>query len=105
MSNTDTSSIADYIGSAKPRPWYKKWWLWLLAVLLIGGIAAAVLLGGEETPPDYITTEVEQRSLDLTVTATGNLRPTNQVEVGSEVSGRIERVLVDVRLERVEQLH
>jgi len=30
------------------------------------------------------------------VSATGNLRPTNLVEVGSEVSGRIDEVLVDV---------
>ncbi len=46
----------------------------------------------EPPKPDYITAEVESRSLDLTVTATGNLRPTNQVEVGSEVSGRIDRI-------------
>ena len=37
-----------------------------------------------------------ERSLDIEVTATGNLRPTNQVDVGSEVSGRVDRVLVDV---------
>jgi HlyD family secretion protein len=39
---------------------------------------------------------VSERSLDIEVTATGNLRPTNQVDVGSEVSGRVDRVLVDV---------
>ena len=37
-----------------------------------------------------------QRSLVLSVTATGNLRPTNQVEVGSEVSGKLDDVFVDV---------
>jgi HlyD family secretion protein len=46
--------------------------------------------------PEYITEEVVMRSLDIEVTATGNLRPTNQVDVGSEVSGRIDRVYVDV---------
>jgi HlyD family secretion protein len=46
--------------------------------------------------PDYITEAVTQRSLDLTVTATGNLRPTNMVQVGSEVSGRIDAIYVDV---------
>ncbi len=30
------------------------------------------------------------------MTATGNLRPTNQVQVGSEVSGRIDNIYVDV---------
>jgi HlyD family secretion protein len=46
--------------------------------------------------PEYIAEPVTRHSLDITVTATGNLRPTNQVQVGSEVSGRIDRVLVDV---------
>src|SRR5690606_23266837 len=50
----------------------------------------------EEAKPEYITEAVVERSLDIEVTATGNLRPTNQVDVGSEVSGRIDRVLVDV---------
>ena len=105
MSTPDTSSpqdIADYLGTAKPRPWYKRKWVWIVAALLVAaGIAYSVLAGGEKTP-DYITAEVTQRSLDLTVSATGNLRPTNQVEVGSEVSGRIDRVLVDVN-DRVSQ--
>ena len=34
-------------------------------------------------------------SLTVTVTATGNLEPTNQVDVGSEVSGLVEAVFVD----------
>ena len=99
MNATDTSGqqdIADYLGTAKPRRWYKRRWVWAVAALLIIGIIAALLLQGGDKAPDYITAEVEQRSLDLTVSATGNLRPTNQVEVGSEVSGRIDRVLVDV---------
>jgi len=96
MSQTDTTDIADYLGTAQPRPWYKKIWVWCLGALLLAAIIAGVLLSSGEKLPEYITAPVEQRSLDLTVSATGNLRPTNQVEVGSEVSGRIERVLVDV---------
>jgi HlyD family secretion protein len=38
---------------------------------------------------------VERRDLLVTVTATGTLQPTNQVEIGSEVSGAIQRVFVD----------
>jgi len=96
MSQTDTTDIADYLGSAKPRRWYKRRWVWVVAALLLIGIIAVSVMQNGEQAPDYITEEVEQRSLDLTVSATGNLRPTNQVEVGSEVSGRIDRVLVDV---------
>ncbi|MCB2065333.1 MAG: efflux RND transporter periplasmic adaptor subunit [Erythrobacter sp.] len=88
--------IASYLDAGKPKKWYKRRWLWVFVGLLLLGIAAAVVFGGGEQRPNYITADVEERSLDLTVTATGNLRPTNQVEVGSEVSGRIDRVLVDV---------
>jgi len=104
MSQTDTDQqdIADYLGSAKPRPWYRKRLWWIVGALVIAAIVAIALLSGGDDRPDYITAEVEQRSLDLSVTATGNLRPTNQVEVGSETSGRIDRVLVDVN-DRVSQ--
>lgn len=97
MSQAETEQdIGDYLDSGAPRKWYKRRWVWVVgAILLLLIILSTVFSGGEETP-DYITMEVEERSLDLTVTATGNLRPTNQVEVGSEVSGRIDDVLVDV---------
>mgnify|MGYP002528825971 CR=1 FL=1 len=64
-----------------------------MAILLVFALSRCL---GEEPAPNYVTAEVVSRSLDLTVTATGNLRPTNQVEVGSEISGRIDRILVDV---------
>jgi len=61
-----------------------------------------VLASRGEGKPEYLSEPVARHSLDITVTATGNLRPTNQVQVGSEVSGRIDRVLVDVN-DRVSQ--
>ena len=36
-----------------------------------------------------------QGELQVTVTATGTLQPTKQVEIGSEVSGIIQNVFVD----------
>lgn len=92
----DTQSIEEYLGTAETprwRRWAKFWVPALIVVLLVVGVATCTG-GGKQ--PDYIAEEVTRRSLDLTVTATGNLRPTNQVEVGSEVSGRIDEVLVDV---------
>lgn len=97
MTDTTTEQdIGEYLESGKPRKWYKRRWVWVVGVLLVLAIAAQVVLGGGDNKPNYITAPVEERSLDLTVVATGNLRPTNQVEVGSEVSGRIDAVLVDV---------
>ena len=94
--DTGTQSIEEYLGTAQKPLWKRtmKYWLPALVVLLVI-VAIAISRGGKDKQ-DYISEEVSRRSLDLTVTATGNLRPTNQVEVGSEVSGRIDQVFVDV---------
>jgi len=101
MSQTDTDTAANgdiesYLDQGGPKKWYKRKRWWALAVLILLVLFGISQCSGGEQKPDYITAEVETRSLDLSVTATGSLRPTNQVEVGSEVSGRIDRVLVDV---------
>ena len=93
---TADDDIGEYLASGSKRAWYKRRAVWIAALIALALIAAFALLSGEDEGPDYITADVERRSLDLTVTATGNLRPTNLVEVGSEVSGRIDRVYVDV---------
>jgi HlyD family secretion protein len=93
---TEADGLDDFLGT-KPRPRWRRWmkfWLPGLGLLLLA-LLLSQCLGGDEGP-DYITQEVIVRPLDLTVTATGNLRPTNQIEVGSEISGRIDRILVDV---------
>lgn len=43
----------------------------------------------------YQTQEIKRGSLTITVSATGTLQPTNQVEVGSEISGTLKAVEVD----------
>ena len=58
-----------------------------MLVLLLLVLAISRCSGGDKAP-EYISQAVIEKSLDLSVSATGNLRPTNQVEVGSEVSGR-----------------
>jgi HlyD family secretion protein len=90
------SSIDDFLGEPA-RPRWKRWaryWIPALLVLIIGLIVWRATAA--DARPDYVTEEVVRRSLDIEVTATGNLRPTNQVEVGSEVSGRIDEIYVDV---------
>lgn len=72
-------------------------------VLVIALIALAVLLLGWMLWPksnganngSYLTEEAALGDLSVTVSATGNLHPTNQVDVGSELSGIVESVLVD----------
>ncbi|MEZ5667069.1 MAG: efflux RND transporter periplasmic adaptor subunit [Alphaproteobacteria bacterium] len=71
---------------------------WTVAVLALGALAAGVtywLRGAANPALDYRTEAVRQDDLVVTVTATGTLQPRNQVDVGSEISGRVSRVLVD----------
>ena len=64
----------------------------VLGTLLVGGF----LLGGDGPEKSYATTLVARGDLQVEVIATGNLAPTNEVAVGSELSGLIETVFVDV---------
>jgi HlyD family secretion protein len=72
---------------------------WLVAgVLLVALLAAAVAwwrLRPSEAAVSYTTAPVSLGRLVVKVSATGNLQPTNQVDVGSELSGTVESVLVD----------
>jgi HlyD family secretion protein len=88
-------SIDEFLG-ASTQPRWRRWAkYWVPGLILLLAVLYFTRSGGDDKP-EYITEPVAERSLDLTVTATGNLRPTNQVEVGSEVSGRIDNVYVDV---------
>jgi len=72
-------------------------WLWLAGALIVGiGAAWLLLRAGENTAtPSYTTAPAEIGTLVVKVSATGNLQPTNTVDVGSELSGIIAKVLVD----------
>ena len=73
-------------------------WLWLAVVLAVAAGIGLLALGDgkEETGPSYRTQAAAVDTLVVRVSATGNLQPTNQVDVGSELSGIIDKVFVDV---------
>ncbi len=68
--------------------------LLLVFVLIVGG-GMAMRSQASGAAPAYLTEAVTRDTLSVTVTATGILAPTNNVDVGSEVSGLVEKVLVD----------
>jgi len=92
-----TSQPTDAFLGQKAPPWWRPYLLW-------GGVAVAVLalgwgayrIWGAPTPSQYATQPVRRGALQVTVSATGRLAPTNQVSVGSELSGMVTKVLVDV---------
>jgi HlyD family secretion protein len=62
----------------------------LLALLLIWRLLSPAAAAG------YATADVRRDQMVTTVSATGKLAPTNQVTVGSQLSGLVTKVLVDV---------
>ena len=63
-------------------------------VVLVVGLFLFARDGDGETR--YVTQEVTRGDMTVTVTATGNLEPRNQVDIGSELSGTVRAVNVDV---------
>ncbi len=87
----------------RPPSLIKIWLCRLCWFLLIAGLAAGAFFWFQEQRQqrsaeaqiEYRTEIVRRGDLVVTVTATGSLQPTNQVAVGSELSGNIQEVLVD----------
>lgn len=74
----------------------RRTWFRLLLALGVLLLAWRMLAGsGEAAAPVYRSEAVSRGPLVVKVSATGNLQPTNQVDVGSELSGIVDKVLVD----------
>lgn len=78
-------------GRARPR------WPWVLTLLLIVGVGlVGYALRPGEAPAEYRTATVEIGSVEHTVTALGRLKPRDYVDVGTQVSGQLKRVHVEI---------
>src|SRR3990167_6384987 len=76
---------------------------WIAGGLVLSLVAAAWwMTSGDDGGVTYRTANVERGRLVVTVSATGTLQPTNQVDVGSELSGILASVDVDYN-DHVEQ--
>lgn len=96
MADPVRTDLNDFLG-AKPVPAWRKWAKW--AGVALGVVLLLLLLKscfGGAAKPEYSTEAVTRGSLSVSVSATGKLAPTNQVQVGSELSGLVTKVVVDV---------
>jgi HlyD family secretion protein len=77
----------------------KKIYIWAVVFLLISGFCAYYYFfikgGNKKQTIEYITTKIKKGDLSVVVSATGNLNPTNSVDIGIEVSGTIKEIYVD----------
>lgn len=93
---TNQAELDEFLGGRPPSK-FKRYALW--AGIAIGVLLLILLLmrlfGGAETS-GYATDQAQKGNLTVTVSATGKLAPINQVTVGSQLSGQVIKVLVDV---------
>ncbi len=84
------------------RPWYKRlmswlwgkrWWIMILIVIVLGGFF--IFGGNDNKRAEYALVRISRGDLRQVVTATGEIQPVNTVNVGSQVSGTIDKLYVD----------
>ncbi len=93
------SDLSALLGADRPRRWWQRTTVWLGAAALVvvgGGLYAWQSRQSASTAPTYVTEELRRGNLTLTVSANGTLQPTRSVTIGSELSGTVRKVLVDV---------
>ncbi len=77
----------------------RKKWQWISGIIILLIVATALIYWfnfRQINTIQYKTEVVKRGNLVIKVTATGNLEPVNTVEIGSELSGLIKTVNVDV---------
>ncbi len=96
--SSDPKKLAALIKSGGPGK-YSKYRMFLVPAALVLGLVAWFWLGqsakAKSEGPTYVTDLLRRGNLSLTITATGNLEPTTEVTVGSELSGTTLAVYVD----------
>ena len=95
MSNTNSEDIKKTLASQNETKSFTKWFLWIVIVVTIGSVFYFYIFNKSEKTIIYKTVAPLKKDLIVKVSATGNLEPTNSVDVGIEVSGTILEVYVD----------
>ncbi len=93
---TDLKTLLD---DTETPPWYARRSVWAAAVVLLlagAGLWWWLASRAANAAPSYTTQAVTRGDLTLTVTANGTLQPTRAINIGSELSGTVLKVNVDV---------
>ncbi|MBJ6123032.1 efflux RND transporter periplasmic adaptor subunit [Sphingomonas mollis] len=89
-------STDEFLG-VKAAPAWRRYVKWVVIAVVV--VALALLLNrcfGGSDAVQYSTAPAQRGNLTVSVSATGKLAPTNQVTVGSQLSGLVTKVVVDV---------
>ncbi len=96
LSSTDLQATLD---DAPPSAWWRRSIVWVIAGLVLLAAAGVYFWQANaksNAAPAFVTEAVGRGNLTLTVAANGTIQPTTSVSIGSELSGTVLRVLVDV---------
>src|SRR5215468_437705 len=78
------------------------WLKWVVSLVVLGGVAGGAIwyfVADHEPASQYQTAQVSHGDLIQSVTASGQLNPVVNIQVGSQISGRISKILVDFNSE------
>jgi HlyD family secretion protein len=95
----DKANLAKLLDEPTAVPWYRRPMLWAIAaavLLAAGGIWYWQVRKTANAAPSYNTQVVARGKLTLTVMANGTIQPTRSINIGSELSGTVLKVNVDV---------
>jgi HlyD family secretion protein len=89
------AEILDRLGLPAPRR-RRRGLIAVAAVAIVAAIAGTAFYFFNANPTtSYVTADAVRGPLVVRVSATGTLQPEDQVDVGAEISGRLDRVAVD----------
>jgi HlyD family secretion protein len=94
--DTDLQAL---LGDEPPRRWWRHPVLWVavaIGAVLVGGLYLWQARRTSSIAPSYVSEPVNRGRLTLNVLANGTLQPTRAVNIGSELSGTVKQVFVDV---------
>ncbi len=95
----EQADLKALLGDTTARPWYRRGWLWAGLALLLAAAGGGWwwwLARAAQALPGFSTQVVGRGDLTLTVTANGTVQPTRSISIGSELSGTVLKVNVDV---------
>ena len=98
-SASTSKDVQELLGDGLSRRWWQNPTVWIGAVAVAGALGGYVYWQKQQeanAKPVYVAEAVKRGDLSITVAANGTLQPTRTVNVGSELSGTVRSVLVDV---------
>jgi HlyD family secretion protein len=96
---TDKVALKQLLAEPDAVAWYRRPLWWVMAVVVVLAVAGLWYWQARKAAnalPSYTTQPVTKGNLTLAVTANGTLQPTRTITIGSEQSGIVRQVMVDV---------